>query len=76
MGDGSFTVSQVAGLQLRAPTHIVYITHIPASCRPCPRFPVRRKLLRPCIALTKAVRSEEESGAEVAVDVDTLTFDR
>ena len=37
-------------------------------------FPVRRKLLRPCIALTKAVRSEE--AAEVAVDVNTLDFDR
>jgi hypothetical protein len=35
---------------------------------------VQRKLLRPCIALTRALRSEEEG--EVAVDVDTLTFDR
>ncbi|KAI7845581.1 hypothetical protein COHA_000869 [Chlorella ohadii] len=39
-------------------------------------FPVKRKLLRPCISLTKAVRSEEEGSPEVTVDVDTLTFDR
>jgi hypothetical protein len=38
-------------------------------------FPVHRKLLRPCIALTKAVRTP---GPDVtaAVDIDTLTFDR
>jgi hypothetical protein len=39
-------------------------------------FPVKRKLLRPCIALTKAVRLEAEGEAEVSVDVDTCTFDR
>lgn len=37
-------------------------------------FPVKRKLLRPCIALTTALRSEGRE--EVSVDVDTLTFDR
>lgn len=37
---------------------------------------MKRKLLRPCISLTKAVRSEEEGSPEVDVDVDTLTFDR
>ena len=36
-------------------------------------FPVKRRLLRPCIALTHAVRSEAPA---VAVDVDTLVFDR
>ena len=36
-------------------------------------FPVKRRLLRPCIALTQAVRSVAPS---VAVDVDTLVFDR
>ena len=36
-------------------------------------FPVKRKLLRSCIALTAAVRGEV---ASVAVDVDTLVFDR
>lgn len=44
---------------------------VPAAC---PQ--VKRKLLRPCIALTKAVRSEEGGSPEVQVDVDTLTFDR
>jgi len=39
-------------------------------------FPVKRKLLRPCISLTKVVRSEAEEAPEVTVDVDTLTFDR
>jgi hypothetical protein len=39
-------------------------------------FPVKRKLLRPCIALARAVRSEAEGEAEVSVDVDTCTFDR
>lgn len=39
-------------------------------------FPVKRKLLRSCIALTAAVRSNEEQVISVAVDVDTLTFDR
>ena len=36
-------------------------------------FPVKRKLLRSCIALTAAVRSEAPGAA---VDVDTLVFDR
>ena len=38
-------------------------------------FPVQRKLLRPCIALTKLVRSEE-AAPTVHVGIDTLTFDR
>ncbi|KAL4525142.1 hypothetical protein Ndes2526B_g07315 [Nannochloris sp. 'desiccata'] len=38
-------------------------------------FPVHRKLLRPCIALTKPVRTPG-CGVTAAVDVDTLTFDR
>ncbi|KAJ9507654.1 hypothetical protein QJQ45_019162, partial [Haematococcus lacustris] len=48
-------------------------------------FPVKRQLLRPCLALTQVVRSTtagqsegqggEEEG-EVAVEVDALTFDR
>lgn len=38
-------------------------------------FPVHRKLLRPCIALTKAVRTPGE-GVEAAVNIDTCTFDR
>lgn len=36
-------------------------------------FPVKRKLLRPCILLTHAVRSDTPS---VTVAVDTLVFDR
>ncbi|EIE25119.1 cytochrome b5 [Coccomyxa subellipsoidea C-169] len=36
-------------------------------------FPVKRKLLRPCINLTQAVRSDVPS---VTIDVDTLVFDR
>jgi hypothetical protein len=41
-------------------------------------FPVKRVLLRPCIALTTALRAEQAgpSEAEVPVDIDTLTFDR
>jgi len=39
-------------------------------------FPVKRKLLRHCIALTKVVRSEEEAEVDVSVDVDTDIFDR
>jgi hypothetical protein len=38
-------------------------------------FPVRRKLLRPCIALTAAVRSAEDAPL-AQVEVDTPTFDR
>ena len=37
-------------------------------------FPVLKRLLRPCLALTAAVRAPERSRADVAVD--TLTFDR
>lgn len=37
-------------------------------------FSVKRRLLRPCIALTHAVRSEDVSS--VHVDVPTLVFDR
>ena len=39
-------------------------------------FPVKRKLLRPCIGLTKVVRSEEDVEIDVTVDVDTDIFDR
>jgi hypothetical protein len=39
-------------------------------------FPVKRKLLRPCIGLTKVVRSEEDVEIDVTVDVDTDVFDR
>ncbi|GAB4817964.1 hypothetical protein N2152v2_005010 [Parachlorella kessleri] len=39
-------------------------------------FSVKRKLLRSCITLTTALRSEGEAGLEITVDVDTLTFDR
>ena len=39
-------------------------------------FPVHRTLLRPCIALTKAVRDTSCVGKEVDVAVDCATFDR
>lgn len=39
-------------------------------------FPVRRKLLRPCINLTKIVRSHGEQAGSLTVDVDTDIFDR
>ena len=38
-------------------------------------FPVKKRLLRPCIALTAAVRSAEPA-VDASVDIDTLTFDR
>lgn len=37
---------------------------------------MKRKLLRPCIGLTKVVRSEEDVEINVTVDVDTDVFDR
>jgi cytochrome b involved in lipid metabolism len=37
-------------------------------------FPVKKRLLRPCITLTALVRAPER--AQCNVDVDTLTFDR
>lgn len=39
-------------------------------------FPVKRKLLRSCIALTSELRGESEEPPTVSLDVDTLTFDR
>lgn len=43
-------------------------------------FPVKRQLLRPCIALTSAVRAEDPAAGgpppQAAIDVDCLTFDR
>eukprot|EP00882_Tetradesmus_deserticola_P028168 GHRQ01031362.1.p1 GENE.GHRQ01031362.1~~GHRQ01031362.1.p1 ORF type:complete len:220 (+),score=106.70 GHRQ01031362.1:51-662(+) len=39
-------------------------------------FPVKKKLLRSCIALTKAVRDSGDAAPTVHVDIDTLTFDR
>ena len=39
-------------------------------------FPVKRKLLRSCIALTSALRSTSETSTTIRVPVDTLTFDR
>ena len=39
-------------------------------------FPVHRRLLKPCIALTKAVRDTATPAPEAAVSVDCATFDR
>ena len=39
-------------------------------------FPVKKALLRPCIALTQAVRDASPDPIEVNVDVDCPTFDR
>lgn len=43
-------------------------------------FPVRRKLLRPCITLTSLVQAGKgkykDAGEEVAIGVDACTFDR
>lgn len=39
-------------------------------------FPVRRNLLRPCIALTGAVRADADGPPSITVDVGTLAFDR
>ncbi|KAG1665059.1 hypothetical protein FOA52_012478 [Chlamydomonas sp. UWO 241] len=39
-------------------------------------FPVKKKLLRACIALTKVVRDSGDTAAAVTIDVDCLTFDR
>lgn len=50
--------------------------HLPPKAHLSLAPQVKRKLLRPCISLTKAVRSEEQCNPEVTVDVDTLTFDR
>ena len=38
-------------------------------------FPVKRKLLRPCISLTQAVRDTQQASVHLAA-VDTLVFDR
>jgi len=39
-------------------------------------FPVKKKLLRPCIALTKAVQDKGDVALELTVDVDCPTFDK
>ena len=39
-------------------------------------FPVHRRLLKPCIALTKAVRDTSSAKVEAQVGVDCATFDR
>eukprot|EP00798_Chlamydomonas_sp_ICE-L_P025927 gene25927-11606_t len=39
-------------------------------------FPVKKRMLRSCIALTKAVRDDGLQCPSCQVDVDTLTFDR
>lgn len=39
-------------------------------------FPVKKKLLRPCIALTKAVQDKGDVAVELSVDVDCPTFDK
>jgi len=54
-----------------APTDVVNV-----YTRDAEWFPVKKKLLRPCIALTKVVRDSGSSAPNVNVDVDTLTFDR
>ena len=38
-------------------------------------FPVKRKLLRPCISLTQAVRDTQQASVHLA-SVNTLVFDR
>ncbi|KAK9814395.1 hypothetical protein WJX72_005174 [[Myrmecia] bisecta] len=39
-------------------------------------FPTKKRLLRPCILLTSAVRDDAQEVVNVTVDVDTLVFDR
>mmetsp|Transcript_29086 Transcript_29086/g.35945 ORF Transcript_29086/g.35945 Transcript_29086/m.35945 type:complete len:447 (+) Transcript_29086:237-1577(+) len=39
-------------------------------------FPVKKRLLQPCIALTKSVLDKTESRLRIDVDVDCCTFDR
>jgi len=39
-------------------------------------FPVRKRLLQPCIALTKAVLDKTDERLRVDVDIDCCTFDR
>ena len=39
-------------------------------------FPIKKALLKPCIALTKSVRDSAPAAPEVAVDVDCATLDR
>lgn len=39
-------------------------------------FPVLRRLLLPCIALTKVLRPAEANASWAHVDIDTSTFDR
>lgn len=53
-----------------ANSHVISIYTNDGEC-----FPVHRQLLRPCISLTKAVRTQGP-GVTAEVDVDTLTFDR
>lgn len=53
------------------PTNIVHVTTTDGDV-----FPVKKPLLRPCIALTKVVRDSGSQPAATEVDVGTLTFDR
>jgi hypothetical protein len=39
-------------------------------------FPVKKKLLQPCIALASAVIDRGDEQTRVSVDVDCITFDR
>jgi hypothetical protein len=39
-------------------------------------FPVKKKLLLPCIALNKAVMDKSDQDQDIHVDVDCCTFDR
>lgn len=68
--------SKVEVLNARAPPpdgalcNCVRVTTEDGEC-----FPVKRSVLRPCIALTAAVRASHDP-ADAAVPIDTLTFDR
>jgi cytochrome b involved in lipid metabolism len=65
---------RVVGARPRPPPgsspHLISVLTNDGEC-----FPVHRNLLRPCVALTKAVRAPG-AGVKAPVDVDTCTFDR
>ncbi|BDA41357.1 probable cytochrome b5 type B at C-terminar half [Coccomyxa sp. Obi] len=68
-GSGRLVLRNIRPRPLQGRSHAI----IDVSTRDGEVFPVKRKLLRPCIHLTHAVRSDIPS---VTIVVDTLVFDR
>jgi hypothetical protein len=78
---GDSTTTLGGGLELHAcplrPASVASANRVTVNCNDEEHFAVHKSVLRPCIALTAAIRAAGPSGGtEVHIDVGCLVFDR